>query len=74
MIREDFEGRILAFDSDAASHYATIAATRRASGTPIGRSDCMIAAIARSRGATVATRDASGFRGCGIEVINPWQG
>lgn len=71
--REDFEGRILPFDSDAASHYATIAASRRAGGVPIGRSDCMIAGIARSRGAAVATHDVGGFLDCGIEVINPWQ-
>ena len=64
--------RILAFDSDAAQSYALIAADRRAAGRPISQSDCQIAAIARSRSITVATRDVSDFEGCGIEVLDPW--
>ncbi|MDE2668840.1 MAG: type II toxin-antitoxin system VapC family toxin [Chloroflexota bacterium] len=72
-IRQGFAERILPFDSDAAGVYGVIAAARRAGGNPISQADCQIAAIARSRGAAVATRDASGFGGCGIEVINPWQ-
>ena len=68
----DFTGRILPFDSEAARAYAEIAAARRAAGFPISQSDCQIAAIARSHGAAVATRDAGGFEGCGITVINPW--
>ena len=67
-----FGGRILPFDSDAAREYAGIASNRRATGRPISQADCMIAAIARSRGASVATRDASGFDECGIDVVNPW--
>ena len=67
-----FADRILPFDSAAARTYATIASGRRAAGDPISQSDCQIAAIARSVGASVATRDASGFRGCGIDVISPW--
>ena len=72
MLSEDFAGRILPFDSEAAKAYAVIAAARRAAGRPIGHADCQIAAIARSLGAPVATRDADGFQGCGINVINPW--
>ena len=72
MLLEDFAGRILPFDSDAARAYALIAATRRAAGRPINHADCQIAAIACSHRASVATRDMRGFEGCGIEVINPW--
>ena len=72
MFREDFAGRILPFDSPSAQAYATIAALRRASGRPINHEDCQIAAIASARSASVATRDVSGFEGCGVEVINPW--
>ena len=72
MLREDFGGRILPFDSYAARVYALIAAARRATGNPISHADCQIAAVARSVGASVATRDVAGFEGCGIEVINPW--
>ena len=68
-----FDERILPFDSAAAHSYAPIAASRRASGNPISQADCQIAAIARSKGASVATRDVKGFQDCGIEVVNPWQ-
>ena len=67
-----FAERILPFDSAAAQAYAVIASSRRAAGHPISHADCQIAAIARSLGASVATRDASEFEGCGIDVITPW--
>ena len=72
MLREDFAGRILSFDSDAARAYAAIGVERRSAGRPISHADCQIAAIARSRGASVATRDMDDFADCGIAVINPW--
>ncbi len=72
MLRQDFAGRILSFDRAAAQAYATIAAARRAAGLPINHADCQIAAIARSNGASVATRDVNDFTGCGVEVVNPW--
>ena len=74
MLREDFGGRVIPFDSYAAKAYAAIAAARRAAGRPISHADCQIAAIARALGASVATRDVDGFEECGIEVINPWTG
>lgn len=67
-----FSERILPFDSDAASAYATIASNRRAAGRPISQSDCQIAAIAHSNGASIVTRDRRGFEGCGLEIVNPW--
>jgi predicted nucleic acid-binding protein len=69
---EDFVGRILPFDSDAARLYSVIAASRRKLGRPMGELDAQIAAIAGSRGATVATRDTAGFEHCGVTLINPW--
>lgn len=72
MLREDFAGRVLPFDSAAAQAYAVIAASRRAAGRPINHADCQVAAIARSRGASVATRDMADFEGSGIDLINPW--
>lgn len=74
MLREDFTGRVLPFNRAAARAYASIAAERRAAGRPINQADCQIAAIARSLGASVATRDSAGFEGCGIEVVDPWAG
>lgn len=72
MLREDFERRILPFDSDAARLHAEIAASRRAMGKPISYADCQLAAIARCHGAAVATRNFGDFEHCGIDVINPW--
>ena len=72
MLREDFERRILSFDSRAARVHAEIAAVRRAIGKPISYADCQLAAIAKCHGAAVATRNVGDFKHCGIEVINPW--
>jgi predicted nucleic acid-binding protein len=75
LLEEDFRDRILSFDRPAARAYAAIAAIaaeRRAAGRPISQFDCQIAAIARAREATVATRNTSDYEGCGIELINPW--
>ena len=72
MLGEDFSGRILPFDSPAAVAFAEIAAERRQAGRPISQADAQIAAIARSRGAALATRNVPDFEGCGVEIINPW--
>lgn len=70
---ERFVDRILPFDSAAAREFADIAANRRRAGRPIGEPDARIAAIARSRGASVATRNVGDFVDCGITVIDPWR-
>ncbi len=72
VLDEWFSGRILPFDAAAARVYPNIACHRRAAGCPISQFDCQIAAIARSNGMAVATRDVDGFRGCGIDVNDPW--
>ena len=74
MLREDFAGRVLPFDSDAARAYAGIAAARRAVGRSASQADVQIAAIARSRGMAVATRNVRDFDGMGIDIIDPWAG
>ena len=68
----DFADQVLSFDSEAADMYAEIAASRRAAGKPISQFDAMIVAMARSRGASVATRNVQDFEDCGVDVINPW--
>src|SRR5262249_54720637 len=72
ILEEDFAGRILPFDSAAAREFADIAATRRRAGRPIGEADARIAAIARSRGAALATNNVADFVDCGVTVIDPW--
>ena len=67
-----FRERILTFDSAAARVYAEVAAERRRTGRPIGEADCQIAAISRSRGAALVTRNVRHFEGTGMNVIDPW--
>ena len=74
MLRDAFGERVLAFDSDAARHYGDIAATRRSAGRRVAPADCQIAAIARSRGMAVATRNTRDFVGMEIDLVNPWAG
>jgi len=69
---QDLAGQVLSFDSAAADAYAEIATSRRSAGQPISHFDAMIAAITRSRGASLATRNVKDFVNCGIELIDPW--
>ncbi len=73
MFSDDFEGRVLPFDSAATSDFADIVATRRRNGRPISHADAQIAAIARCHGASVATRNVSDFEGCSVKLLNPWE-
>lgn len=71
---EDFAGRVLPFESGAAARaYAAIQAERRVRGRPIGMADAMIAAVARSCGAQLATRNVGDFEATGVEVVDPWR-
>lgn len=70
---EDLQGRVIPFDSQAASLFASISANRKIIGQPISQFDAQIAAISKSRGASLVTRNSSDFHDCGIEVINPWE-
>jgi predicted nucleic acid-binding protein len=73
MFTEDFNGRVLPFDEDAAVLYAEIVASRRRDGRPIEAFDAQIAATARVAGAELATRDAGDFLDCGLTLVNPWE-
>jgi predicted nucleic acid-binding protein len=70
---EDLAGRVLSFGTEAALPYARIASERRRAGRPISQFDAQIAAIARSTGAAIATRNATDFDGCGVTVVDPWK-
>jgi hypothetical protein len=72
MFNQDFASRVLAFDSAAAAEFASLVAARRSAGRPIAQADAQIAAIAKSRGATLATRNGSDFSGCGVALVDPW--
>ncbi len=72
MFGEDFVGRVLIFDSDAARAYSRILARRRSAGRPMSHADAQIAAITQVQGAALATRDVRDFANCDIRVIDPW--
>ncbi len=67
-----FTRRILSFDSAAARAYAEIASGRRRAGRPMGEADCQIAAISRSRGAVLVTRNVRDFERTEVELVDPW--
>ena len=72
MFADDFRARMLPFDAGAAAAYADMFAVRREAGRPTAMADLMIAAIARSRAAGIATRNVADFEGLGLTIINPW--
>jgi predicted nucleic acid-binding protein len=67
-----FRGRILPFDAAAAAQYGRISATRERMGRRIGQMDALIAAIALTQRATLATRDSGDFADLGLELIDPF--
>ena len=69
---QGFDGRVFPFNGDAARAYARIVAARRRAGRPISQFDAQIAAIARSLGFDLATRNVNDFQGCGIDLFDPW--
>ena len=69
----ELDREILAFDREAADHYARISQQREAAGKPIDHRDCMIGAICASRAAALATRNERDLEGTGIAIVNPWR-
>jgi toxin FitB len=67
-----FADQVLPVDTAAAEHYAVITSSRERAGKSITGFDALLAAVCRSQGAALATRNASDFEGTGIEIIDPW--
>jgi len=67
-------GAVLTFEDRAARVYSQIASSRRRQGKPMSQGDAQIAAISRVHGATLATRNPYVFEGCGVRLVNPWEG
>ncbi len=72
VFEEDLAGRILPFGANAAARYADVVVARRRAGKPIEGCDALIAATALAAGASIATRDTTGFADCGVTLIDPW--
>jgi len=70
---EVYDGRILAFDQDAAQHHAALAVLARKRGRGFPVPDGYIAAIAASRGFAIASRDTAPFQAVGLRVFDPWR-
>jgi hypothetical protein len=70
--REIYRGQILGLDPAAAAAFGRLAATRERLGRRMEAMDGLIAGIAASQGAIIATRDTSDFEHLGIELINPF--
>ena len=73
MFQEDFPHRCLPFDCEAAREYALIVSERNRQGHPISVEDAQIAAIARTAGLTLATRNTKDFSEItGLKLVDPW--
>jgi predicted nucleic acid-binding protein len=68
----DFEERILVVDEPAAREAASLAARRQRMGRIVGIHDTLIAGIAVSRKADLATRNVRHFDDLEIRVMDPW--
>ncbi|NEP09220.1 MAG: type II toxin-antitoxin system VapC family toxin [Symploca sp. SIO2C1] len=71
-IKQAFSGRIYTFDEDAAYTYGNVSMQRETIGLHADAVDMMIAAIATSQNASIATRNVKDFEECGVHIINPW--
>lgn len=71
-LRRGFAHRVVGFDESAALTYGELMAHRRGIGRPMSVLDGQIAAIAKSRGFVLATRNVPDFEHTAVEVIDPW--
>lgn len=73
MFQEDFGESCVPYDAAAAEQYAAIVASRTRAGRLISVEDVQVAAIARSAGLALATRNTKDFAGIdGLALVNPW--
>jgi toxin FitB len=72
LLRDDLDGRVLAFDTAAANAAGVAVATSQRHGRSVEIRDCQIAGIALARRATLATRNVRHFEPFGVTVVDPW--
>ena len=72
VMNEVIQQRIAPFDSAAAHETADLMAARRKRGRPSELRDTMIAGIALSSRATIATRNMRHFEDLSSPVVDPW--
>jgi predicted nucleic acid-binding protein len=72
LLRDDLDGRVLAFDTVAANAAGVAVAAAQRRGKSVEIRDCQIAGIALARRATLATRNVRHFEPLGVTVVDPW--
>lgn len=73
LIDEKLDGRVLPFDRPAAEAAAILMGARHRDGRVRDSRDTMIAGIALSQNATLATRNARHFDDLRVPVVDPWK-
>lgn len=73
VLAEDLSNRVLGLDEMAAMAAAQLAADRQQAGRAVDLRDTLIAGIAQSRRATIATRNTRHFEGLDVPVVDPWR-
>jgi predicted nucleic acid-binding protein len=72
LLNEKLERRVVPFDADAAEETAVLTGARQQRGQPREIRDSMIAGIALSRRAALATGNVRHFDDVGIDLVDPW--
>ena len=72
MFDDDFNGRILPLNGQAAIEYSILVLKREKMGLPISMADAIIASISITEGHSLATRNTKDFIYTGLDLINPW--
>jgi predicted nucleic acid-binding protein len=72
LLSEKIEGRVAPFDTAAAQQAGDLMAARKLRGRTGEYRDTMIAGIALSNRATLATRNTAHFADLSVKVVNPW--
>ena len=72
LLEEGVENRVLDFDTSAAAAAAELAAARQHAGRRMDFRDTLIAGIALTRRATLATRNTRHFADLAVPVVDPW--
>jgi toxin FitB len=69
---DTYRGRILTLDAAAAAEFGRLAARKERTGRRMQPMDALIAAVAKSNGATLATRDVEDFADLDLTLVNPF--
>lgn len=72
VLRDEIQDRFASFDAAAAEQAANLMALRKSKGRTVDLRDTMIAAIALSTRATIATRNIDHFTDLNVPIVNPW--